>query len=172
MIRKALYRLLFFSDHMINLKNGINLLEAFWKHFWLFIFGVLELLKSSHFGNPFKKSGCFFLAAFSFNSSLNVATCLMCVVFLYSNSLSAPLCFMLFQRSSHEAPARKDVDPPCRHFHQRLPVCACQSRVRERAPPYRQKSRVFVVSSFAGGGGLYPPCPTRKKNSRLWRPQS
>ena len=34
------------------------------------------------------------------------------------------------QWSSHEAPEGKDLDPPCWHLHQRLPVCACQSRVR------------------------------------------
>ncbi|CAF89252.1 unnamed protein product, partial [Tetraodon nigroviridis] len=38
-----------------------------------------------------------------------------------------------------QAPEGEDLDAPRGHFHQRLPVCACQSR-----------------SSLVPGGGLFP----------------
>lgn len=43
---------------------------------------------------------------------------------------SAWVVLRLLQRSSHEAPKGEDLDPTRRYFHQRLPICACQSRVR------------------------------------------
>lgn len=58
---------------------------------------------------------------------------------------SSLLVSLFFQRPSHEASEGKDVDPPCRHFHQRLPVCACQSRVRKHV----DSSRTHIDKDFS-----------------------